>query len=148
MHGASKQFRQRFASATAACAANGGCKSPNRAAISALPGISGRLATALHLPSLGFHSLLPSLCLLRLHQIPIHSRPPIPEKLPRLPHLGNLVQIQIRRQHFIPIARSLRENLSSRIAEITLSVKLANVPRSLRPHAINRPNKISIGRRV
>src|SRR5271163_3652134 len=36
VHGASKQFRQRFASITAACEAKGGCRSSKRSAISGL----------------------------------------------------------------------------------------------------------------
>jgi hypothetical protein len=38
MHGASKQYRQRFASATAAVFSNGGCRSGKRTAISGDPG--------------------------------------------------------------------------------------------------------------
>src|SRR5450631_4127630 len=48
--------------------------------------------------------------------------PPVAEKLPRAPHFRNLVQIQIGGEHFVLIPRSLGNDLSARIGEVTRSV--------------------------
>src|ERR1051326_5218709 len=83
-----------------------------------------------------------------LYQWTVHIRPPVAEELPRLPHFADHVQIQIRGQYFIFVARSLRHESPTRIAEVTLSVKLADVPRRLHAHAIDRTDEISIRHRV
>src|SRR6187551_875913 len=65
----------------------------------------------------GFCSNIESLLLveLRLHQITVQIGPPVAEELPRLPHLGNHVQIQVRRQYLVLVTRGLGNNLPARI---------------------------------
>src|SRR6185437_7462154 len=83
-----------------------------------------------------------------LYQIAIQVGPPVAEELPRLPHFGNHVEIQFGGQHFILVARSLGDSLPARIAEVALPIELADVPRSLAPHAINRAHKVAVRDRV
>src|SRR5579871_6342370 len=102
VQGASKQYRQRFASTTASRAPSAGWISANLAS-NCCSSVISRLSAG---------------------QRAIHVRPPVAIELPCLPHLGNQIEIQIRGQHLIPIARSLRHDLSARIAEIARSVEL------------------------
>src|SRR3954463_3117187 len=71
--------------------------------------------------------------------------PAIAEELPDLAHLADHVEVEVRDYDFIFVAAGLRNDFSPRIAEITLAVKFADIPRLLPPHAINRANEISIG---
>src|SRR3954454_20869845 len=71
--------------------------------------------------------------------------PAIAEELPDLAHLADHVEVQVGDYDFIFVAARLRHDFSSRISEINLAVKIANIPRLLPSHAINPPNEISIG---
>src|SRR5262249_6931569 len=75
-------------------------------------------------------------------------RPAVAEKLPGLPDFPNHVEVQIGCQHFILIARSLRDNLSAWIATITGSVKFSDIPRRLNSYPVDRGDEISVGDRV
>src|SRR6266850_6150330 len=75
---------------------------------------------------------------------PVGFRTPVAEELPGFPDLGDHVEIQIGDQHFILIAAGLRDDRPTRITEIALAVKLADIPRFLAADAIDCPHKISI----
>ena len=68
----------------------------------------------------------------------------IPEKLPCVPHFADHIEIEIGNDERVFIARRLRDKLPARIAEVTLSVKLADVPRLFVTDAIDRADEISI----
>src|ERR1700722_11010793 len=72
----------------------------------------------------------------------------VAEKLPGLPHFRNHVEIKIGSQYLVFITAGLSENLAARIAEVTLAVKLADVPRLFRTHTIDCTHEIAIGYRV
>ena len=78
----------------------------------------------------------------------VRFRAAIAEKLPGLPHLFDFFEIEIGDEHLVLIAARLRNNLSTRIAEVTLPVEFANVPRGLFADPIDRPNEISVGNGV
>src|SRR5258706_2930855 len=78
----------------------------------------------------------------------ISVRSAVPEELPGFWNFGNHIEVEIGDQHFIFGAASLREDLSARIAEVTLAIELADVPRLLATDAIDRSDKISIRHRV
>ena len=59
-------------------------------------------------------------------------------------HFANLVEIEIRDDERVFIARRFRDKLPARIAEVTLSVKLADVPRLFVTDAIDRADEIAI----
>src|SRR5215813_9476267 len=81
---------------------------------------------------------------LLLDQVAIRLRTPVSVKLPHIANFLNFVEIQVRHDHFFLIARRFCNDLSARRAEITLSVKFADVPWILTPDAINRAHKITI----
>ncbi len=56
-------------------------------------------------------------------------RPAIAEELPHFAHFLDHVEIKIRYDDFIFIAAGLRDNLTARIAEITLAIELPDAPR-------------------
>src|SRR6266436_6709843 len=72
-------------------------------------------------------------------------RPPIPKELPHFANFENHVQVKVRHQHIIFVAAGLREDLAPRIAEITLAIELANAPWLLFAHAVDGPDKITVG---
>src|SRR5205807_808913 len=85
VQGASKQYRQRLASTSAACGSNGGCISVNRRATS----------------SAGYN-VMPAAS--RLHHRSVHVGTAIAEELPCLADLADQVQIQVGGQDCILIA--------------------------------------------
>jgi len=61
----------------------------------------------------------------------VRFRPSVAEELPGAAHFLDHFEVEIRHQDFVFVARSLRDNLSSRAAEIALAIELADVPRLL-----------------
>jgi len=51
------------------------------------------------------------------------SGPAVAEELPRLADFADEIEIQVGRQHFVFIARGLREDLAARIAKVARSVE-------------------------
>src|SRR5215469_1219896 len=82
----------------------------------------------------------PRLC----HQWPVAVRTAIAEELPDVAYLCNHVQVEIGHHNFILVPAGLGDDLASWIAEVTLAIKLANIPRRLASNSIDRPDKISI----
>src|ERR1019366_3747387 len=81
---------------------------------------------------------------LRFDEISIHIGPAVTEELPRPPHLGNHVEIQIRRHNLIFVARSFGKNLAPRIAKVTLPIELSDVPGWLCPNTVDGSHEVSI----
>ena len=75
----------------------------------------------------------------------ITFRTSVAEKLPHFANFRDHVEIKIGDYDFIFIPAGLRDNLSPRIAEITLAVKLANAPWLLYADAIDGADEISVG---
>src|SRR5215813_4697889 len=82
------------------------------------------------------------------HQFSVTVRAAIAEELPRISHFANHVEIQIGHDQRILISRRLRNDLSARVAEITLAIKLADVPGLLVPDAIDRTDEIAVRDRM
>src|SRR5216684_8663387 len=76
----------------------------------------------------------------------VRLRTPVAIKLPDLPHFLDHLEIEIGDQHFIFIAAGLGEDLAARIAEVTLAVKLADIPRLFPAHAIDRTYEVAVRR--
>src|SRR5215216_1170054 len=74
----------------------------------------------------------------------VRIRPAIAEELPRVSYFANLVEIQIGYDQRVLVARRLRHKLPARIAEVTLTIELANVPRLLVTDAIDRANEVTV----
>src|SRR5690349_14973948 len=74
----------------------------------------------------------------------VSVRAAIAEELPRVSHFANLVEIQIRDDERVFIARRFRDKLAARIAEVTLAVKLADVPWLFMADSIDCTDEISI----
>src|SRR6185437_1027642 len=71
--------------------------------------------------------------------------PAIAEELPDLAHLADHIEVEVRDHDLIFVAAGLRNDFSAWIAEITLAVKFADIPRLFPSYAINCPDEISIG---
>src|SRR3990172_9505018 len=82
------------------------------------------------------------------HQPLVRLRPSIPEELPHVPHFADLVEVELRRDQLRLVARGVHEELPARIAEIARSIKLADVPRRLEAHAVDRAHEVGIRHRV
>src|SRR5262249_35080951 len=63
---------------------------------------------------------------------------------PRVTHFANLVEIEIGDDQRVFIARRFRDKLPARIAEVTLTIKLADVPRLFVTDAIDRADEVAI----
>ena len=64
-----------------------------------------------------------------------------------LPHIANLLdhpEIKVRYEQFIFVAGCHSNHLTTRIAEIALTVELSNIPRFFKANAIDRGNEILI----
>src|SRR4051812_20941926 len=81
---------------------------------------------------------------LRLYQVAVCFGTAVAEELPDLAYFLDLIQVQIGDNQFIFVAGAFCDELAARRAEITLPVKLSDVPGLLTPDAIDRPDKISI----
>src|SRR5205085_7208165 len=66
-------------------------------------------------------------------------------ELPDVTHLANLVEVQISDHQLVVVARRLRDDLAARVAEVALSVKLADVPGLLMADAIDGADEKAIG---
>src|ERR1700716_3249363 len=74
----------------------------------------------------------------------IRFRTAVAIKLPDLPYFLDHVEIEIGDQHFVFIAAGLGEDLATRIAEITLAIKLADIPRLFTSNTIDRTDEVSV----
>src|SRR5690349_6296583 len=75
----------------------------------------------------------------------IGLRPAIAEELPGVAHLADLLQVELRGHQRVFVALGLRQELSARIAEVALPVKLADVPRRLESDAIDGADEVAVG---
>ena len=78
----------------------------------------------------------------------IRFRTPVSIKLPDFPHFLDHIEIEIGDQHFVFIAAGLGEDLAARIAEVTLAVKLSDIPRLFSAYAIDRSYEVAVRRGV
>src|SRR5450755_2214717 len=74
----------------------------------------------------------------------VSLRTPVAIKLPDSSYFLDHVEIEVGDQHFILIAAGLHYDLAARVAEVTLAVKLADVPRLFPPHAIDGSDEVSV----
>src|SRR5687767_2719645 len=84
----------------------------------------------------------------QLNEASIRLRPAVSIELPHIPHLANLVEVELRCHELVAIARCLRDELSARITEIALTVELTNTPRLLIADTVDRADKERIRDRV
>src|SRR5277367_510568 len=75
----------------------------------------------------------------------IGLRAAITIELPRGANLRDFLEIDIVDEHLVLVAAGLRDNLTARIAEVALAVKLANIPRRFLSNSINCSNEVAIG---
>jgi hypothetical protein len=78
------------------------------------------------------------------YQWPIRVRSPIAEELPGVSHLSNQIKIQIGNYQRVLITRRLGYQLTTRVAKVTLSIKLADVPGLFMAHPVYRPDEIAV----
>src|SRR5436853_2489637 len=77
-------------------------------------------------------------------QLPVAIRTPIAEELPSITHFANQIEIQVGDDQRVLIARRLRDDLSARIAEITLTIEFADVPRLFMTDAIDGAHEVTV----
>src|SRR5439155_22719668 len=83
-----------------------------------------------------------------LEPISVRFRPAVSKELPNITAFLNFIQIQIRSDDFLFIARALRNDLAARRAEITLAIELTDVPRMLASNAVDRADEVTIRHRM
>src|ERR1039458_2383795 len=66
-------------------------------------------------------------------------------ELPHVPHVANHVEVQVRGDDRILVARAFGNNLAAWIGEITRSVKLPETPRLLGSDAVDRADIVDVG---
>src|SRR5258705_6010226 len=71
--------------------------------------------------------------------------PAITKELPGFANFRDEVEIEIRRQDFVLVARGLGDDLAPRVAEIARPVKFADVPGGFRADAIDGGDVIAVG---
>src|SRR5689334_8562665 len=74
----------------------------------------------------------------------VRIRAPVAEELPRVAHFANFIEIELRGDECVLVALRGREHLAARIAEVALSVKLADVPRPFVADAVDRADKVAV----
>src|ERR1700728_5021353 len=74
----------------------------------------------------------------------ITLRTAVAKELPHFAHFRDHVEVQVRHYDFCFIAARPGNNLSPRIAEITLAIKFPNTPRLLNTNAVNCAHKIAV----
>src|SRR2546421_6935339 len=84
----------------------------------------------------------------QLRHFLVNLRPPVAVELPDVPDLRDLVEVQIRHQELVLVAACLRDELPPGVAEIAFSVKFADVPGRLKPHAVDRADEVAVCNRV
>src|SRR6266699_2783517 len=80
-----------------------------------------------------------------LNQVSVRFGTAVAEELPNLAHFLDLVEIQIRNDNFLFVARSLGDNFSARRPAITLAVEITDIPGALPAHPIDCPDEVSVG---
>src|SRR6185436_16287765 len=70
------------------------------------------------------------------------------EKLPGLPHLGYLVEVEVGGEDFVFVAAGLGDDLAARVAEVARAVELADVPGGLHAHAVDSADEVAVGHGV
>ena len=78
------------------------------------------------------------------HDRSVGIRPTVTEELPRVSHLADLVHVEVGDDEFVLIPGAFGDDLAARVAEITLAVKFADVPRCLCADAVDRTDKIAV----
>src|SRR5512143_2367207 len=83
-----------------------------------------------------------------LHESTIRLRPPVAIELPNVSHLANLVEIELGGDELRLVARCFDNELPAGIAEVALTIELADVPRPLDTDAIDSADEERIRDRV
>src|SRR5436305_872796 len=78
----------------------------------------------------------------------IRLRPPVAVELPGAPDLLDLVEVEVRDDDLVLVARRLRDELPARVREVALAVELADLPRALGPDAVDRADEVAVRDRV
>src|SRR5262245_28307494 len=86
--------------------------------------------------------------LLESDQLGIRLGTAIAEELPGVAHFADLIEIEISDHQLVLVAARLREDLTTRITEVRLTVELADLPRFLEAHAIDGADEVAVGHGV
>src|ERR1051325_8243607 len=78
----------------------------------------------------------------------VNFRTPVAIELPDVPDFGDLFEIKVGHKEFVLVAARLGDYLSARVAEVTLSVELPDVPGGLGSDPVDRPDEIPVCHRV
>src|SRR5689334_5626907 len=73
---------------------------------------------------------------------------PVAEELPGPPDLLDHVEVQRGDDELVLVLARARQDLAARVDEVRVAVELADVPRALGAHAIDRAHEVAIGHRV
>src|SRR3989442_15075114 len=85
---------------------------------------------------------------LRAGDFAIGFRAPVAIELPGGAHLVDSVQVQLSNKQLVFIEAGLRDDLPARVAEVALSVELADFPRPLVADAVDGGDEVAVGHGV
>src|SRR5437016_1740556 len=78
------------------------------------------------------------------HELSVALRPAIAEELPGVTHFANHIEIKIGNNQRVLVARRLRDDLSARIAKVTLAIEFADVPGHFVADPVYRADEVTI----
>src|SRR5687767_12528152 len=81
----------------------------------------------------------------RLRDLVVRLRPTVAEELPHLPHLLDLVEIEVGGDDRVAIAGAFGDDLPARVREVAAPVELSDVPRLLVPDAVDSADEVAVG---
>src|ERR1051325_3762270 len=91
-----------------------------------------------------FPAELTAAAALEAAQTAVCFRPAVAEELPRVAHFADLVEIELGGDERVLVACGDVHDLAARIAEVALSIKLADVPRALIADAVDRADVVAV----
>src|ERR1043165_3982278 len=72
-------------------------------------------------------------------------RAPVAVELPGVPHFLDQVEVEVGDDDLVLVAAGLGDDLAAGVAEVGLSVELADVPGGLAPDAVDGADKVLVG---
>src|SRR6188768_2201276 len=82
---------------------------------------------------------------LRRHEFRIAFGPAVAVELPDVAHLADLVEVELGGDQLALVAARVRDELPARVAEVALSVELADVPGRFLADAVDRADEVRVG---
>src|SRR5438270_5435955 len=77
-------------------------------------------------------------------EVLVRLRPAVAVELPGVPDLADLVEVEVRGDHGVLVARALGDELPARRREVALAVELADRPGLFYADAVDRADEVAV----